>query len=64
MIQTSIISQDLNAITVQMPLRRWNHIRRLEETYRLAQAIRRGMRQAEEAPALTMDEAINELRDL
>ena len=64
MIHTSIISQDLNAITVQMPLRRWNHIRRLEETYRLAQAIRRGMRQAEEAPALTMDEAINELRDL
>ena len=64
MLQTSIISQDSKNITVQMPLRRWNRIKRLEETYRLAQAIRRGMRQAEKAPALTMDEAIKELRDL
>ena len=62
--RTSIISQDLKAITVQMPLHRWNNIKRLEKTYRLAQAIRRGMKQAEKAPAQTMDETIKELRDL
>ena len=64
MAQTSIISQNANAITIQMPLSRWNRIQKLEETYRLARAIRRGMKQAEKAPAMSIDEAIGKLREL
>ena len=62
--QTAIISQDANGVTVRMSRRRWNHIQRLEETFRLAQAIRRGLRQVEHAPVQSMDEAIETLRSL
>lgn len=64
MLQTSIISQDANAVTVRMSRRRWNHIQKLEESYKVATAIRKGMKQVEKAPALSMTEAIEALRAL
>ena len=64
MLQTSIISQEANAVTVRMSRRRWNHLQKLEESYKVATAIRKGMKQAEKAPAINMEEAIEALRSL
>ena len=64
MLQTSIISQEANAVTVRMSRRRWYHLQKLEESYKVATAIRKGMKQAEKAPALNMEEAIEALRAL
>lgn len=64
MLQTSIISQEANSVTVRMSRRRWNHLQKLEESYKVATAIRRGMKQAEKAPALSMTEALDALRAL
>ena len=60
----SVISQNETDITLRMSLYRWQQIQRLEETYRLARAIRRGLKQAETAPALSSEEAISELAAL
>ena len=42
MLNTTIISQEPNAITVKMSLRKWNHLRKLEESYKVATSIRKG----------------------
>ncbi len=62
--QTSIISQENNAVTVRMSRRRWNHLLKLEESYKVAASIRKGMKQAEKAPALSVEESIELLRAL
>ena len=64
MLQTSIITQDANAVTVRMSRRRWNHLQKLEETYKVAAAIRRGMKQIKNAPSMSVEEAIESLRAL
>ena len=64
MLQTSIISQEPNAVIVRMSRRRWNHLQKLEESYKVAVAIRKGMKQVEKSPAMTVDEAIESLRAL
>lgn len=64
MLQTSIVSQKANVVTVSMSRRRWNHLQKLEESYKVANAIRRGMKQAEKAPALSVEETLEMLRSL
>ena len=64
MISTSIISQENNAVTVRMSRRRWNHLQKLEESYKVAIAIRKGMEQAEKAPSLSIDETMKMLNAL
>lgn len=64
MLQTSIISQENNAVTVRMSRRRWNHLQKQEESYKVAVAIRRGVKQAEKAPALSIEETLKMLRSL
>ena len=64
MLQTSIISQESNSVTVRMSRRRWNHLQKLEESYKVAPSIRKGMKQAEKAPAMSVEEAIESLRAL
>ena len=64
MLNTTIISQESNAITVKMSLRKWNHLRKLEESYKVATSIRKGMKQVEKASAMSVDEAIESLRAL
>lgn len=64
MLQASVISQEANIVTVRMSRSRWNRLQKLEETYKVAAAIRRGMKQAEKAPAMTVEEAIESLRAL
>ena len=56
---TSIVAQDSRAVTVRMSRRRWNRIQQLEQAYRLAHTIKRSMKQAETAPAMTVEQAIN-----
>ena len=64
MLQTSIISQEPNAVTVRMSRRRWNHLQKLEESYNVSVAIRRGMKQVEKAPSMSIGEAIESLCSL
>ena len=64
MLQTSVISQESNSVTVRMSLRRWNHLQKLEESYKVAISIRKGMKQAEKAPAMSLEEAMESLRAL
>ena len=64
MLQTSTISQEANVVTVRMSRRRWNHLQKLEESNKVATAIRKGMKQADKAPVMSMDEAIETLRAL
>ena len=64
MLQTSIISQEPNEVTVIMSRRRWNHLQKFEESYNVSVAIRKGMKQVEKAPSMSIDEAIDSLRAL
>lgn len=64
MLQTSIISQESNSVTVRMSRRRWNHLQKLEESYKMVTSIRKGMKQAEKAPEMSIEEAIESLRAL
>lgn len=64
MLQTSVISQEANMVTVKMSRHRWNHLQKLEESYKVATSIRKAMKQAEKAPAMSVDEAIESLRAL
>nr|MBR6146569.1 hypothetical protein [Paludibacteraceae bacterium] len=51
-------------VTVQMSQRRWNRILSLEQTYKLARAIKRSMDQVETAPAMSAEDAVATLRSL
>lgn len=64
MLQKSVISQEANMVTVKMSRHRWNHLQKLEESYKVATSIRKAMKQAEKAPAMSVDEAIESLRAL
>ena len=51
-------------MTISMSTRRWNRIQKLEQAYKLAQAIKRGMKQVETAPAMTVEQAMRHLEEL
>ena len=60
----AIVERTPQRITVSMSTRRWNRIQKLEQAYKLAQAIKRGMKQAETAPAMTVEQAMKHLDEL
>jgi len=60
----AIIERTPGRVTVSMSTRRWNRIQKLEQAYKLAHAIKRSMKQAETAPALTVEQAIKHLEEL
>jgi len=60
----AIINRTPGRVTVSMSTRRWNRIQKLEQAYKLAQTIRRGMKQAETAPAMTVEQAMKHLEEL
>ena len=64
MATTTILSQTPQTVTVQMSRRRWNRMLELESAYKLARIIKRSMKQADAAPAMTPQEAIEALRAL
>jgi len=55
----AVIEQTPRSVTVRMSTRRWNRMLQLEEAYKLARTIERGMKQAEKAPTMTVDEAMD-----
>lgn len=61
---TSIIERTPGRVTVSMSTRRWNRIQKLEQAYKLASTIKRGMKQAEKAPAMTVEQAMKHLEEL
>jgi hypothetical protein len=60
----TIIERTPGRVTVSMSTRRWNRIQKLEQAYKLARTIKRGMNQAGKAPAMTVEQAIKHLEEL
>ena len=60
----AIVERTPQRITVSMSTRRWNRIQKLEQAYKLAQAIKRGMKQAETTQAMTVEQAMKHLDEL
>ena len=55
----AIIDRTPRTVTVRMSTRRWNRLQQMEQAYKLAQTIKRSMKQAETAPSMTVDEAMD-----
>ena len=47
-----------------MSTRRWNRIQKLKQAYKLANTIKRGMKQAEKAPVMTVEQAMRHIEEL
>ena len=60
----AIIERTSRRVTVSMSTRRWNRIQKLEQAYKLARIIKRGMKQSETAPAMTVEQAMKHLEEL
>ena len=55
----AIIERTPRTVTVRMSTRCWSRLQQMEQAYKLAEAIKRGMKQAETAPSMTVDEAMD-----
>ncbi|MBR0036723.1 MAG: hypothetical protein IJP70_03680 [Bacteroidales bacterium] len=55
----AIISRTPRTVTVRMSTRRWNRLQQMEQAYKLAHTIKRSMKQAETAPSMTVEEAMD-----
>ena len=55
----AIIERTPRTVTVRMSTRRWNRLQQMEQAYKLAHTIKRGMKQAETAPSMTVEEAMD-----
>ena len=60
----AIVERTPRTVTVRMSTRRWNRMLQLEQTYKLARIIKRSMKQVENEPSMTPEEAISALRAL
>ena len=56
---TAIRERTPRKVTVSMSIRRWDRLMELEKAYKLAKTIKRSMKQAESAPAMTVNEAMD-----
>ena len=64
MLQSYVIAQDANVVTIKMSRSRWNRLQKLEESYKVAASIRKELKQIEKASAMFMEEAVESLRAL
>ena len=55
----TIIERTPRTVTVRMSTRRWNRLKQMEQAYKLAHTIKRSMKQAETAPSMTVEEAMD-----
>ena len=55
----TIIERTPRTVTVRMSTRRWNRLQQMEQAYKLARTIKRSMKQAETAPSMTVEEAMD-----
>ncbi len=60
----SIIERTPRTVTVRMSIRRWSRLQQMEQAYKLAETIKRSMKQAEKAPSMTVDEAMDFIDNL
>ena len=60
----SIIERTPRTVTVRMSTRRWSRLQQMEQAYKLAETIKRSMKQAEKAPSMTVDEAMEFIDNL
>ena len=60
----AIVDRTSRTVTVRMSTRRWNRMLELEQTYKLARIIKRSMKQVEEEPSMTPEEAVEALSAL
>ena len=60
----AIIERTPGRVTVSMSTRRWNRIQKLKQAYKLANTIKRGMKQAEKAPVMTVEQAMRHIEEL
>ena len=58
----AIVERTPRTVTVRMSTRRWNRMLQLEQAYKLARIIKRSMKQVEDEPSMTPEEAIEALR--
>lgn len=61
---TAVLHQDDRTVTLKMSLTRWKRLQKLEDSYKIANAINKASKQVDFAPAMNMDEAISFLREL
>lgn len=59
-----VLEQTATTTTVRLSNRRWARLQELDKAYRLAQTIKRSMKQVESASSMSVDEAIETLRAL
>ena len=59
-----VLEQTPTMTTVRLSNRKWARLLELDKTYRLARIINRSMKQVENAPAMSADEAMAALRAL
>ena len=59
-----VLEQTATTTTVRLSNRRGARLQELDKAYRLAQTIKRSMKQVESAPSMSVDEAIETLRAL
>ena len=55
----AVIERTSRSVTVRVSPRRWDKLMELEKAYKLARSIKRSMKQAETAPAMTVEKAMN-----
>ncbi len=59
-----VLERTSRSITVRMSHRRWNRMLELEHAYKLANNIKRSMKQVESTPRMSVEEAMETLRAL
>ena len=55
----AIVERTPRKVIVSMSTRRWDRLMELEKAYKLAKTIKRSMKQAESAPAMTVAQAMD-----
>lgn len=53
-----VIERNTRSVTVRMSPRRWSRFLELEQAYRVANAVVRAKRECETAPSMSVDEAM------
>lgn len=55
----AIVERTTRHVTVRLSNRRWDRLMELEHAYKMAQTIKRSIKQAETAPAMSVEEAMD-----
>lgn len=61
---TAVLDQDSKSITLKMSLSRWKRLQKLEDSYKVASAINKALKNIESAPVMSAEEGLRFLREL